>query len=160
LEGGDVLRVGKTLLVGLSHRTSEDGSRALAECIRRFGYTVVPVHVLGCLHLKSACCALDEQTLLVNREWIETAALSGFRLVNVAEPFAANVLRLPDRILTSTAYPATAEVIRGLGHRVAMVDVSELHKAESGLTCMGLLFESGSVPVAGCGTGNMDGSSG
>jgi N-dimethylarginine dimethylaminohydrolase len=43
-------------------------------------------------------------------------------------------------VLVSSAYSATAELIRGLGHRVAMIDVSELHKAESGLTCMSLIF--------------------
>lgn len=143
LEGGDVLRVGRTLFVGLSGRTTEAGLRALAEIVRPHGYTVVPVRVTGCLHLKSAACAVDDQTVLINPAWLDIEPFAGFRLVDVpaAEPFGANVLRLPGAIVVSSAFPDTAEVVRGLGHRVVTVDVSELHKAESGVTCMSLVFE-------------------
>jgi len=140
IEGGDVLRVGRTLYVGQSSRTGLDGLRALEECVRRYGYDVVPVRVHGCLHLKSACCALDDETLLLNRDWVETAPFSGMRLIDVpeSEPYGSNVLRLPGTVLVSAAYPATATRIRSLGYRVVPVDVSELHKAESGVTCMSL----------------------
>lgn len=149
LEGGDVLRVGRTLLVGLSGRTSEAGLRALEGIVRPLGYTVVPVRVTGCLHLKSATCAVDEETLLVNRAWLDTGPLTGFRQVDVpaAEPFGANVLRLPGIVLVSAAYPETADLVRGLGHKVVTVDVSELHKAESGMTCMSLVL--GAAPDPG-----------
>jgi dimethylargininase len=142
LEGGDVLRIGRTLYVGQSARTGAAGLAALGDLVRPFGYTVVPVRVSGCLHLKSAACVVDEETVLINRDWVETGPFSGLRLVDVpaAEPFGANVLRLPGTVLVSSAYPATAELVRGLGHRVVALDVSELHKAESGLTCMSLLF--------------------
>lgn len=142
LEGGDVLRVGRTLYVGRSARTGEAGLRALAEVVRPFGYTVVPVRVTGCLHLKTAACAMDPETVLVNRAWAEVAAISGLRLVDVpaAEPFGANVLSLPGVVLVSAAHPATAELVRGLGHRVVRLEVAELHKAEGGLTCMSLVF--------------------
>lgn len=139
LEGGDVLRMGRTLFVGLSARTGEAGIQALEGIVRPYGYTVVPVRVTGCLHLKSACCALDDRTILLNRDWIDTAPFSAFRFLDVVEPFGANVLRLSDSILVSTAYPATVGRIRGLGYRAVVLDVSELHKAESGLTCMSLL---------------------
>jgi dimethylargininase len=143
LEGGDVLRVGRTLYVGLSARTTEAGLRALEAVVEPLGYAVRPVGVRGALHLKTACCAIDDDTLLVNRAWVGVAALARFRLVDVpaAEPFGANVLRLPNTILASAAYPATADLIRSLGKHVVTVDVSELHKAESGVTCMSLLFE-------------------
>jgi dimethylargininase len=102
----------------------------------------VPVRVTGCLHLKSAACALDEETILVNRAWVKIDPFAGLRLVDVpaAEPFGANVLRLPGVVVASAAFPATAELIRSLGRRVVTLDVSELHKAESGLTCMSLVF--------------------
>jgi dimethylargininase len=143
LEGGDVLRVGRTLFVGLSGRTGEVGLRALEGIVRPLGYSVVPVRVTGCLHLKSAVCAVDDETVVVNRAWVNTAPFSGLRLVDVPalEPFGANVLRLPGVVLASAAYPETADVIRGLGHRLLTVDVSELHKAESGMTCMSLVFD-------------------
>src|SRR5262245_20025863 len=60
LEGGDVLRVGRTLLVGSSSRTNLLGIRALESLVQRFGYHVLPVTVRNCLHLKTACCALPD----------------------------------------------------------------------------------------------------
>jgi dimethylargininase len=142
LEGGDVLRVGRTLFTGLSTRTDEAGLRALASAVRPFGYVVVAVPVQGCLHLKTACCALDERTLLVHRPWLDTAALAGFRLVDVPaeEPWAANVLVLPGRVLVSASHPRTIGLIESMGYPAFAVDVSELHKAEAGLTCMSLVF--------------------
>src|SRR5262249_57849689 len=112
LEGGDVLRVGRTLFVGLSDRTGEAGVRALDGLLRPLGYSVVPVRVTGCLHLKSAACAVDEETVLVNRAWLETDPFVGLRLVDVpaAEPFGANVLRLPGAGLVRAKFPATADL--------------------------------------------------
>jgi dimethylargininase len=146
LEGGDVLRVGRTIYVGLSTRTGEAGLRALGDIVRPFGYTVVGVRVTGCLHLKTACTALDDQTLLVNRAWVDADSLlsgSVLRLVDVPteEPWGANVLRLPGAVLVSAAFPRTGDLVRNLGHEAVTVDVSELHKAEAGLTCMSLVFE-------------------
>jgi dimethylargininase len=142
LEGGDVLRVGRTLFVGQSSRTGAAGLSALAEVARPLGYAVVPVHVTGCLHLKSGCCALDDETVLVNRAWVDAPAFEGMRLVDLpeAEPWGANVLRLSGAVAVSTAFPQTSELVRGLGYSVVVLDVSELHKAESGLTCMSLVF--------------------
>jgi dimethylargininase len=142
LEGGDVLRVGRTVFVGLSGRTGAAGVRALEGTVGPLGYAVVPVRVNGCLHLKSAACAVDDGTLLVNRAWVDAAPFAGLRLVDgpAAEPFGANVLRLPDTVVVSAAFPETAALVRGLGYRVVAVDVSELHKAESGVTCMSLVF--------------------
>jgi dimethylargininase len=111
---------------------------------------VVPVRLEGCLHLKSACCALDAETLLVNRAWLEPGVLFGLRVVDVAaeEPWGANVLPLPGATLVSAACPRTADLMRGLGHTVVALEISELHKAEAGLTCMSLLFRDGAKPVA------------
>ena len=53
---------------------------------------------------------------------------------------AANVLALPGTTLVSTACPRTADLLRGLNRPVVTLDVSELHKAEAGLTCMSLVF--------------------
>ncbi len=60
LEGGDVMRVGKTLYVGLSRRTNREGAAQLAELLDPFGYRIVPVKVDACLHLKSACSYLGD----------------------------------------------------------------------------------------------------
>src|SRR6478672_3891590 len=55
LEGGDVLRLGRTLLVGDSCRTNHAGIALFAAISERFGYRVIPIPVRECLHLKTAC---------------------------------------------------------------------------------------------------------
>jgi dimethylargininase len=141
LEGGDVLRMGRVLYVGQGGRTQKAGLAALDKIVRALGYKVVPVPLHDSLHLKSACCALDAETVLVNQEWLDPGILSGLRLVNVPadEPRGANVLALPGKTFVSASFPQTADLLCDLGHRVVTLDVSELHKAEAGLTCMSLV---------------------
>ena len=145
IEGGDVLAVGRTLLVGLSSRTDAAGIRQLESIVGRYGYEVVPVLVGQSLHLKTACTALDDRTLLINPNWIDIRPLSGFELIPVppTEPWAANVLRVGGRICLSAAHPRTADLIRNRGHQVETVDLSEFAKAEAGITCLCILFEVG-----------------
>ena len=76
LDGGDVLRVDKTLFVGKSERTNLAAILQLTNLVVPFGYTVVPVAMTGCLHLKSAVTQVGESTLLVNREWVDTGAFT------------------------------------------------------------------------------------
>ena len=144
LEGGDVVRVGRRLFVGLSGRTNRAGIEQLGAELAPFGYTVTGVEMHGCLHLKSACCALGDDLLLANREWIDTSAFAGLGMVDVApgEPDAADVLALGGTVLIPAAFPATAERLERLGRRVIPLDVSELMKAEAGVTCMSVVFTS------------------
>jgi dimethylargininase len=151
LEGGDVLRVGRTLFVGQSSRTNKEGADALQAIARPLGYSVVPVDVSGCLHLKTCITALDDETCLVNRQWLGVAPFAGFHLIDVApgEPWGANVVRLPLGSLMNAASPETAARVRELGHTVRVVDISEFGKAEAGLTCMSLLFGGAAGPGTG-----------
>jgi|ERR1051326_4214715 dimethylargininase len=143
LEGGDVMRAGRTLYVGLSPRTNRAGVAALGELSAPHGYEVVPVSLRGCLHLKTGCSALDDETILVNPEWIDERVFRGRRVVAVdaEEPWAANVLRVGDALCVGSAFPRTAGKLAALGHDVHTVDCSEFAKAEGGLTCMSLLFD-------------------
>ncbi|MES1262644.1 MAG: arginine deiminase family protein [Acidobacteriota bacterium] len=143
LEGGDVMRIGKDLFVGLSARTDEAGVAQLSDVLRSFGYRVIPVALRACLHLKSACSYLGEGSILINRDWLDARPLGGFRLIDVApdEPGAANALRVGETVLMPSAFPATAALLRKAGFGVHVVDLTELLKAESGVTCSSLLFE-------------------
>lgn len=142
LEGGDVLRIGKNLYVGVSTRTNSAGIKALTEFVQPYGYRVVPVPVPGSLHLKTACTALDDETLLTNLEWVDLSDLKGLRILPVAEaePWAANVLRIGDRLWAQTAFPRTLEMLYGAGYTVEAIDCSEFLKAEAGLTCLSLVY--------------------
>lgn len=144
LEGGDVLRVDRILYVGLSRRTDRAGLEALARLTRPLGYEVAPVKVRGCLHLKTACTALDHETVLVNPNWIDPEPLRALRQIPVdaQEPWAANTVRLEDElILMQHGTPRTVERVREAGYQVITTEISELAKAEAGLTCLSLLFK-------------------
>jgi dimethylargininase len=140
LDGGDVFRVGRTLFAGLSRRTNEAGIAALAAAVAPHGYDVRPVEVRGCLHLKSGACRAGGRTLLVNREWVDVAPFDGYELIDVEEPWAADVLPIGDVVLMPAGFPKTQARLERSGYQVRMVDVSELQKAEAGVTCMSVIF--------------------
>lgn len=148
LEGGDVVRIGKTLYVGVSPRSNREGSEQLAELIRPFGYRVVPVAVTGCMHLKSACCWIGEDTVLANREWMEPGAFADFRILDVPETWAANVLRVGGTVIVPASFPRTQDLLDESGFHTKSLDVSELQKAEAGVTCMSLIFDASPVGSA------------
>jgi dimethylargininase len=142
IEGGDVLRVGRTLLVGMSSRTSPGGVQAFEAIVKRYGYRVVPVPVRDCLHLKTACTALPDDSLLLNPCWLEVQALPALEQVPVpeGEPWAANTLTVGSTVCLAAEHVQTAELIRGRGFRVRGVQLSEFAKAEGGVTCLSLLL--------------------
>jgi dimethylargininase len=142
LEGGDVLAIGRKIFVGLTRRSNAEGIRQLAAILAPHNYEVIAVPVTGCLHLKSAVTHLGRNTLLANRAWFGTTPLAGQEWIDVdpAEPHAANALALADTIIFPASFPRTRARIEARGFHVTPVDISELQKAESGLTCSSLLF--------------------
>lgn len=143
LDGGDVLRIGRSLFVGLSRRTNRHGVEQLSDLARPLGYQVQSVHVTGCLHLKSACSYLGNDTILVNQSWIDVVPLRGFELLDVPEdePAAANALLLNGVVVLPTGFPKTRALLEERGFGVRTVDVSELQKAEADVTCCSVIFE-------------------
>jgi dimethylargininase len=142
LEGGDVLRVGRKVLVGVSSRTNLAGVHAFETIVRRYGYQVSPVPVSRCLHLKSACTALPDGSLLVNPSWLDTSTLRPFAVVPIpeAEPVAANTLSVGETICLAVSHTKTAELLRQRGFAVRTIQVSEFAKLEGGVTCLSLRF--------------------
>lgn len=142
-EGGDILRVGRHLFAGRSKRTNEDGVRQLQSAVGEYCYTVEPVPVAGCLHLKSAVTFLGRNTLLANRKWFDASRMSDFEWIDVAseEPHAANALAFGGTVILPASFPLTLKRIEARGFKVMPLDISELQKAESGLTCSSLLFD-------------------
>jgi dimethylargininase len=142
LEGGDVLRVGRTLLVGLSSRTNAAGIEMLADIVLPHGYGVSALPVRDCLHLKTACTALPDGSLIVNPAWLDTQAVRDFKCLNVPpdEPWAANTLTVGEKVCIVAGNTKTAELLRGHGFAVETAELSEFAKAEGGITCLSLLF--------------------
>jgi dimethylargininase len=142
LDGGDVLRVERTLYVGQSSRTNAAGVAQLARHVAPLGCTVRPVRITGCLHLKSACSYLGRGILLANPDWMDLAAVGGLEILPVdpAEPRAANTLRVGDVVVMADGFPRTLARIEQRGFAVRVVSLTELQKAEAGGSCMSLIF--------------------
>lgn len=143
LEGGDVLQVGKRIFVGLTRRTNAEGIRQLAVIVSQFGYDLTAIPVSGCLHLKSAVTYLGRNTLLGNRAWFQCSRMDGFEWVDVdpTEPHAGNALAIGDTVVSPASFPRTRHRIEAKGFHVTAIEIGELQKAESGLTCSSLLFD-------------------
>jgi dimethylargininase len=142
IDGGDVLVLGRRIFVGRTLRTNDDGIAQLRRVVAPHGYEVVPVEVTGCLHLKSAVTALDDETVLGNPAWVDPAAFAPATVVPVAaeEPGAANVVRVGDQLLASAAYERTNTMLRARGYAVTTVPADELAKAEGAVTCCSVLL--------------------
>ena len=149
LDGGDVLALGKALYVGLSTRSNEAAVKQLQRVLEPWGYAVRGVPVQGCLHLKSAVTAVARKTVLLNRAWVDPGAFGDVHVIDVDpdEPAAANALRLADRVIFPTGFPGTARRLAAAGIRVAAIEVSELQKAEGGVTCCSVIYEPSAAPL-------------
>jgi dimethylargininase len=143
LEGGDILRIGRKLFVGVTKRSNAEGIRQLSDILAPYHYQVVAVPVTGCLHLKSAVTFLGRDTLLANRAWFDAAPFAAYDWIDVdpTESHAANALTLGNTIVFPASFPRTGARIESTGFYVTPLDISELQKAESGLTCSSLIFE-------------------
>jgi dimethylargininase len=142
LDGGDVLRVGRTLYVGQAARSNADGIAQLQARVGEFGYDVRAVPTHGCLHLKSAATQVADGVLLVQPAWIDTSVFTGLRLIEVdpGEEHAANALRIGDALIHPACFPRTRKRLQDAGITVVPVDISELQKAEGAVTCCSLVF--------------------
>jgi len=144
LEGGDVIQAGDSLYVGLSRRTNREGVDQLREAVSPFGYQVRAVKVSGCLHLSTGCSYIGSNTILANPDWVDVSRFDGFKIISVprSEPWAANAMLIGDTVIAAGAYPKTRARLEQQGFRVETLDISELEKAEGGLTCLSLIFDS------------------
>lgn len=142
LDGGDVLQIGKTLYVGFSIRSNIPGIKQLMEFVAPYGYEIEVVRVDGCLHLKSAVTVVGEETLLINRSWVDANSFGAMEFIDVdpSEPYAANALLVGDELVYPSSFPLSRRRLESKGIRVRGMDVSELQKAEGALTCCSLIF--------------------
>jgi dimethylargininase len=138
MDGGDVLKLGRTFFAGLSNRTNEEGVRQLAGFVAPMGVEVVPVRVSKTLHLKSSVTALPDGTVLGYLPVMEQPELFA-NLEPVPERNGWRVVLLgEDRLLISTSAPATSTMLESRGYRLVAVDISEFEKREASVTCLSI----------------------
>jgi len=143
IDGGDVLRIGKTIYIGLSSRSNLAAIDQVKGFVQPYGYAVEGVSVAGCLHLKSAVTQVAKDTLLINRDWVDAGTFGAMALIDVdpQEAHAANALLVSEKVIYPTSYPRTQERLEKHGILLATGDVSELIKAEGAVTCCSLIFQ-------------------
>ena len=144
IDGGDILTVDRTIYVGLSSRSTENAIKQMKAILEPLNYQVHGVNVTGCLHLKSAVTQVNEETLLINPEWVSKEAFSGMQFIEVdpSEPYAANAVLVDGTIIYPTSFPKTSSKLEKAGLNLLRVDSSELAKAEGAVTCCSLIFTS------------------
>lgn len=143
VDGGDLLLIGQQLYVGLSARTNPAGIAQLQTLLAPQAISVHTVRTQGCLHLKSAVTALDDETVLIQPKWLVDDPFQAYRrvVVDATEEHAANALRIGTHIVLPASFPKTAERIQHQGFTLDTVDVSELQKAEGATTCCSIVFK-------------------
>jgi dimethylargininase len=143
LDGGDVLRLGRTLVAGRSERTTLAGIGQLTRFVEAAGGRVEVAAVpAGILHLQSAVTALADDAVVGAAELREQPALRGVAsklVVPPEEAAAANLLAVGTTAILPAGCPRTAAAVAALGFEVREVDLGEFHKADGGATCLSLL---------------------
>jgi dimethylargininase len=142
VDGGDVLVLGKNIYVGISTRSNNAAIRQLQELLDVYGYKVTGVEMHDCLHLKTAVTKVDENTLLINPNWVDNFHFKDFDwiIVDPSEPFAANCLPVNGEIIFPTSFPKTRAKLESRGYKIKAVTVDELAKAEGAVTCCSLII--------------------
>lgn len=136
LDGGDVLKHGTTVWVGLGGRTNQAGVDQLAAHLEPLGATVIGVPLTKVLHLKSAVTALPDGTVVGHSPLVDDPTVwDGF--LDVPEEPGAHVVLLDEHtVLMSSSAPRTRQLFEDRGLRVVTVDISEFEKLEGCVTCL------------------------
>jgi dimethylargininase len=143
LDGGDICEAENQFFLGLSHRTNEEGVRQLAAQLAREGYTSSVIDVRGMnsiLHLKSGTSYIGNHTLVVMEEMVHL--FPGYELIHVAEEesYAANCVRVNERVLVAAGYPRLTAELTARGFHPLELEMSEFQKMDGGLSCLSLRF--------------------
>ena len=136
LDGGDLLKIGRTVYVGVGGRTTESGASALRHHLATAGREVVSVPIAKTLHLKSQVTALPDGTVIGYEPLVDDPS-SWPAFLAVPEEDGSHVVVLDDTtVLMSDAAPATASLLRERGLTVVTVPMSEFTKLEGCVTCL------------------------
>lgn len=142
LDGGDVLEAGRRFLIGISERTNEAGARQLADWLAARGReaALIPIHgIPGLLHFKTGISWLGGVAVAVPDLEASARSLGGdVLLVDDAEAYSANAIRINDRVLVPAGSPRLAGRLRERCLHVVELEMSEFRKMDGGLSCLSL----------------------
>lgn len=142
MEAGDVMMVGKHYFIGLSERTNEAGAHQLIAILEKYKMTGSVVKLEKVLHLKTGVAYLEDKILVACGEFPKKEAFKDFKILKIPEEesYAANCIRVNDKVIIPKGFPKTEKIISSAGFEVMEVDVSEFQKLDGGLSCLSLRF--------------------
>lgn len=136
LDGGDVLKVGSTIYVGLGGRTNLFGIEQLRRHVAPLGATVIAVPTKRVLHLKSAVTALPDGTVIGYEPLVDDPDAFDSFLAMPDEPGSHVVDLGDDHVLMTARTERSASMLRDRGLEVMVCDISEYEKLEGCVTCL------------------------
>ncbi|GAT74357.1 dimethylargininase [Microbacterium sp. HM58-2] len=136
LDGGDVLKVGRTVYVGQTLRTDADGIAQLDALLAPRGWTVVSVPVTKVLHLKSGVTALPDGTVIGYPPLVDDPSVYPSFLPVPEEHGTAVVVLDESTVLMSADAPRSAQLFRDRGLTVIETPITEFEKLEGCVTCL------------------------
>lgn len=145
LDGGDICETDDLVLIGVTARTNEAGARQLAGLLGEAGRKAELVDIRaveGLLHLKTGVTWLGEGRIAIAEGLPALPAFARFEqvIVPAAEAYAANCVRVNDKVLIAAGYPRFADTLDALGYRLLPLEMSEFRKMDGGLSCLSLRF--------------------
>jgi dimethylargininase len=139
LDGGDCMRMGKTIYVGRSARTNNAGIAKLAAVFSDFEIQVIDLPV-SVLHLKCVVSPLGDRVVLAEGK-LDPARFPNPVLIPEAESYAANCVAVNGHAVVAAGFPRTLDAIAKAGFKVHPVATSEVRKADGSLTCQSILLD-------------------
>jgi dimethylargininase len=145
LDGGDICEAEDHFFIGISQRTNEEGARQLAGYLGAAGYTSATIDIramTSILHLKSGISYIGGNTLVAIEEMAGHELFGRYELLRVPrdESYAANCVRVNERVLTAAGYPRLAAEMAERGFDPLPLEMSEFQKMDGGLSCLSLRF--------------------
>lgn len=140
LEGGDCLRLGDRLYVGLGARTNAEGVARARAVFGPLGLEVVGVPIGETLHLKCLCSSPGPGHALVAEGTLPPGTFADVETIVVprAEAHAANCVAAAGAVLIPAGCPATTAALEAAGYRVSTVDNEHIRRADGALTCLSI----------------------
>ena len=142
VDGGDVCEADGHYLIGVSARTNMAGAEQLTGLLADLGYSSTVVDIRSArrlLHLKTGISWLGDGRMVVTSD-IPRSALAPYELIEVpeSERYAANCVRVNERVLVAAGYPGVAEAVSDCGYEIVALEMSEFRKLDGGLSCLSL----------------------
>ncbi|MBI5777912.1 MAG: N(G),N(G)-dimethylarginine dimethylaminohydrolase [Planctomycetes bacterium] len=142
IEGGDVLRIGHRIYIGLSERTNISAIKQVRTIAAKYGCEVIPVRVKGMIHLKTGCTYLGNNCITLVQGQLDAKPFAGYKKIIIpkSESYSANCLSVNGTILIPKGYTKTRQMIKNAGFKIKELDMSEFRAGGGSLTCLSVIL--------------------